>query len=168
MVANLTEVGEVKDMLLGVVDGMLEGLQIISPEWKYLYVNETVARHGKSTKEQLLGKTMMECYPGIENTPVFEQFKKCLDEQVSVRLENEFTYPDKTSAWFLLYIHPVQEGFMVLSVDITTQKLAEIILKEKIREVDVLMNSTTSRELRLAELKREIVNLKNLAESHVV
>src|SRR5687767_2732012 len=94
------------ELLKTVLDEMLEGFQIISHDWKYLYVNETVAKQGAATKENLLGKTMMECYPGIDKTPLFTQLKKCMENRVSVLMDNEFVYPDGHLGWFKLFIHP--------------------------------------------------------------
>lgn len=159
----LDESTDVSFVLESVVDGMLEGFQVISPAFQYVYVNETVAKHGKKTKEELIGRTMMECYPGIETTAMFMQLQRCLQEQVSSRFENEFVYPDGSSGWFQLCIHPIKSGLLILSVDITERKNAEIALKEKIHEVDILMNSTTDREVRMGELKKEISNLKAMA-----
>lgn len=146
-----------------VIDEMLEGFQVISPEWRYLYVNNTVAEQGKKTKEELIGHTMMECYPGIETTEMFMQLKSCMTEQKSIRFENEFIYTDGTKGWFFICVHPVEKGLLIFSIDITDRKNTEIELKEKIREVDILMNSTIDRETQLAELKKEIEKLKMLA-----
>src|SRR5688572_16109699 len=113
----------IENLLTTVVDEMLEGFQVIGRDFRYLYVNETVAKQGKKRKEELLGKTMMESYPGIEKTFVFDQINKCMNERISIHMENEFVYPDETKGWFRLYIHPCEPGVLILSVDITDQKL---------------------------------------------
>lgn len=168
MITNLQEKGEVKDILLRVVDEMLEGILIFDSNWKYLYVNETMARQGKISKEQMLGHTLSECFPSFVGTPAFAKISECMSNRTSTRFENEFIYPDKSTGWFLLCVHPVKDGMLLLTMDITVQKQQELALKEKIHEVDVLMNSTTSRELKLVELKSEIAKLKQLAEKQSV
>jgi PAS domain S-box-containing protein len=107
------------------LDNMLEGCQIIGFDWRYLYVNDAVARHGHKSKEMLLGSTMMEIYPGIENTDMFAALRRCMTERTPNYMENEFTYPDGTTGWFDLAIQPVPEGVFVLSVDITERKRME-------------------------------------------
>jgi PAS domain S-box-containing protein len=107
------------------LDDLLEGCQIIGFDWRYLYVNDAVAKHGRKTKEELLGHTMMEIYPGIEKTDMFTAVRRCMDERTPSRLENEFTYPDGTTGWFELGIQPVPEGVFILSVDTTERKRAE-------------------------------------------
>ena len=112
------------------LDGMLEGCQIIGFDWRYLYVNDAVARHGRRAKEQLLGHTMMEMYPGMEETELFGHLRRCMEERVPRRMENEFTYPDGAKAWFELTIEPVPEGIFILSLDVTERKRAEEALRE--------------------------------------
>ncbi|MCC6488630.1 MAG: hypothetical protein IT364_14125, partial [Candidatus Hydrogenedentes bacterium] len=51
------------------LDNMLEGLQIIGFDWRYRYLNDTAVRSARQSREDLLGHTVMECFPGIEETP---------------------------------------------------------------------------------------------------
>jgi PAS domain S-box-containing protein len=109
---------------------MLEGCQIIGHDWRYVYLNDTAAFHGQRSKEELLGRTMMESYPGIERTDMFAALKRCMDEHTPCRMENEFTYPDGSKGWFELSIQPMLEGIFILSLDITERKRAEVALQE--------------------------------------
>ncbi len=113
-----------------VFDYMLEGCQIISRDFRYLYVNDVVAKQGRSTKERLIGNTMMECYPGIEKTEVFEHIRNCIERKEVHRMENEFTFPDGTVGWFELRMEPLPEGAIILSVDITDFKKAAARVKQ--------------------------------------
>jgi PAS domain S-box-containing protein len=107
------------------LDDLKEGFQVISFDWRYLFVNDAVAVHGRRAKEDLLGKTVMECYPGIEETEVFAQLRRCMEQRVSHRMETEFVFPDGSSAWFELDIQPVTDGICVLTLDISDRKRTE-------------------------------------------
>ena len=152
-------------LLHEVLDQMLEGFQVIGSDWRYRYANQTVADQGKRSANELIGKTMMECYPGIEDSPTFIHCKKAMDERIDTTVDNEFVYPDGSIGWFKLFVHPIEDGILILSVDITQQKKLELELHDKIKEVDILMNSTVDRESRMSELREEIHNLKTLSES---
>jgi PAS domain S-box-containing protein len=104
------------------LDNMLEGCQIIGYDWRYLYLNDVGLQHSRMNSEQLLGHTMMEVYPGIDKTEVFQWLKKCMEKRVSHRMINQFVYPDGSKGWFELSIQPMTEGISVLSWDITEQK----------------------------------------------
>jgi len=114
----------------GTLDTMIEGCQIIGFDWRYLYVNAAAAAQGRSTPQALIGRTMMEAYPGIETTPVFAVLRRCMDTRRAEHIENEFAFAGGASGWFELVIQPVPEGLFVLSLDITERKRAERQLRD--------------------------------------
>ena len=106
------------------LDSLLEGVQIIDFNWRYVYMNDAMIRQSHYSREELIGHSMMEKYPEIENTPLFNLLQKCMAERTSQRFENEFTFPDRSSRWFELFIEPDEEGICILSLDITPYKEA--------------------------------------------
>ena len=120
------------------LDNMLEGCQIIGYDWRYIYVNEAVARHGRSTPQQLLNRTMMEAYPGIENTGLFTVLKHCMEARVPHQMENKFENPDGSTGWFELSIQPVPDGLFILSIDVTGRKLAELETQKQLERMNAL------------------------------
>lgn len=107
------------------LDCMFEGVQIVGRDWRYLYVNATAALQGRRRVDELLGKTMMEMYPGIEATSLFPLLRTCMEERIPRKMSNHFSYPDGQSGWFDLRIEPVPAGILILSVDISEAKAAE-------------------------------------------
>ena len=59
-----------------IFDNMIEGVQFIDRQWRYVYVNQALARQGRVAKDELLGYTIMEKFPGIESTEVFHSIQK--------------------------------------------------------------------------------------------
>lgn len=106
-------------------NNLLEGCQIIGRDFKYLFVNAPVLKHAKKSWEDLLGKTMMEVYPGIENTEMFSLLRDVMETGEKAGLLNEFAYPDGSKGWFELKIIPWPDGAMILSMDVTSTKRAE-------------------------------------------
>ncbi len=115
------------------LDSMLEGAQIIGFDWRYKYVNDSMTKHGKYSREELIGYTVMEKYPGIEATEVYKGYERCFNDRVAIHQENEFIFPDKTSGWFELSFQPVEEGIFILSIDVTERKKAQFEI-EKLNE----------------------------------
>ena len=105
-----------------VVGSLLEGCQVIGFDWKYLYLNDACVVQARLPREQLIGRTMMERYPGIETTPMFALLARCMVDRTHQRMENEFSYPDGSRGWFELRFMPVPEGVCVLSLDISESK----------------------------------------------
>jgi PAS domain S-box-containing protein len=115
-----------------ILDAMMEGCQIIDFDWRYVYVNEVAARQGKREPNELINHTMMEMYPGIEQTELFAVLKECMENRQPKRMDNRFLFPDSSVGWFDLSIQPIQEGIFVLSTDITQRKRTE----EEIRRLN--------------------------------
>jgi two-component system sensor histidine kinase UhpB len=78
---------------------------------------------------------MMEMYPGIDRTPLFDVLRRCMDERTAHFMENEFTYPDGDTGWFALSIQPVPEGLLIFSWDITERKRDQQALEESNKRI---------------------------------
>ena len=112
------------------LESLIEGCQIIDRDWRYLYVNAAAAKQGGQTVERLLGRTIIEAFPGIEQTGLFDAFRKTMEDRTPQQIENEFTRADGVSAWFQVVIQPVPEGIFILSADITERKRYDEALNE--------------------------------------
>ncbi len=147
-----------------ILDHLLEGCQIIAFDFRYLYVNDVVAKQGRKSKDELLGHTMMENYPGIETTYMFSLLTQCMRERKPADFENQFIYPDGSIGWFELRMEPVPEGVFILSLDISARKQAEIELQsqfrrlEALREIDIAIVSTTNLSLALSTILKQVTS----------
>lgn len=106
-------------------DSLLEGIQIIGFDWTYLYLNDVACRHSRFEKSEIVGKCMMDVYPGIERTELYERLKTCMQTRSSSKWESHFTYEDGEQRWFDLSVQADEAGLLILSIDITQHKLAE-------------------------------------------
>jgi len=157
-----------------ILDNLLEGCQIISFDFRYLYLNNAVAKHARKSKDELLGHTMMEAYHGIETTPMFTLLKQCMNERKLVEMENEFTYPNGKKGWFALKMEPVPEGVFILSIDISTRKQAEVELQyqlrclEALRQIDIAIISTTNLSLALKTTLEQVTSSLNVDAADIL
>jgi PAS domain S-box-containing protein len=124
------QLAETESRVRTTFDLMGEGAMVISPEWRYLYVNDVVARQGKYKKEELIGHTVMEMYPEIEKTELFRVFQESMTLRVINHIETNFLFPDNSETWFRFSIQPVPEGIFVISFDISDRKKAEDLLAQ--------------------------------------
>jgi two-component system, cell cycle sensor histidine kinase and response regulator CckA len=123
-----------------ILDTMMEGFQIVGYDWRYLYINDAAAGYGRRKKEDMLGHSVTEIYPGFERTSMFAGLRRCMEERASQHIEEEFTFPDNATAWFELIIQPVPEGISILSMDITERKLAERYIEHLNRVLRAIRN----------------------------
>jgi PAS domain S-box-containing protein len=115
----------IKNILLRqTFDHMLEGIQIHDFSWRYTYVNNAFLNYSHYSRQELLGNTMMDRYPGIEKTELFKVLERCMNKRLSEHFETEFIFPDGSKADFELSIQPVPEGLFILSLNISDRKRA--------------------------------------------
>lgn len=111
------------------LDSLLEGCMILGFDWRYLFVNETPARHGRQDRDNLVGKTMLEVYPGIEASAIFQKYRRCMEARVPQNFEEQFTFADGSTGCFEFRVDPVPDGIFILSLDTTAARKAREDLK---------------------------------------
>jgi PAS domain S-box-containing protein len=140
------------------LDRMLEGCQLIGFDWRYLYLNDAAAAHGRRSVADLLGRALPECYPDFERTEAFAQLRRCMEERVPVHYEMEFEHPEGGRTWFDVRAQPVPEGIFVLSIDVSDRVAAD----------RALLEAKAALEDKTAQLERERTRLAEAqAVAHV-
>ena len=162
---------EISERYGDILNYLIEGVQIINFDHCYLYVNDAAVKQNKFSREELIGYTQMEKYPGIEKTAVFATMRECIQKRTSQSIENEFKFPDGSSGWYEVRSEPISYGALILSLDITQRKTAEDLIRKKTtaetvaitraKEAERLNDLVIARELKMVELKDTIKNLEN-------
>lgn len=148
-------------------DDLLEGVQVISAEMRYLYVNHVVCAHAKLREDKLLGHEMKEVFPGIENTDLYQSIKSCFEDCQARQFVNHFQYPDGTSAYFSLRLQCVPEGVLIMSYDVTTKVIAEQELTRQNEKLEQAVSEKTTElrilneQLHLQSVTDELTGLHN-------
>ncbi|MDQ6903239.1 MAG: PAS domain S-box protein [Bacteroidota bacterium] len=143
------EVIEKEQQYRFLLQNMREGIQVIGYDWRYRFVNDSVVHQSKYSNEELLGRTMMEMFPEIENTALFKILQKCMTARNAQIAENEFTLLDGKRGCLELSIQPVPEGLLIISMDITERKkAAQDLIEERLKQQELITETTirTQRE----------------------
>lgn len=114
------------ERLTPLLDQLPIGVQLIDGAMRYRYLNRVAAEHSKRRPAELLGRTMQECYPGIETTQLFQQIHETLAGGAPREMENVFEFPDGSEGWFELRMFKLYDGIAISSVDITRRKLLQL------------------------------------------
>jgi PAS domain S-box-containing protein len=125
------------------METMSEGYAILGRDWTYLFVNQVNARQANSRPEDMIGRSLFEVVPGVEKSPFFEAWRRCMDERTPQRVESLFTFEDGSSAWFEAVAEPVSEGILVRAQDITARKRDELALRESEELIRTIAENST-------------------------
>ncbi len=147
------------------LDNMIEGVQLIGKDWKYIYLNEAALAQSKMTKEQLIGYNIYDLYYNDENAELYNVLQQCMETRKPFRLDNKFTYPDGSTCYYDLSIEPVDDGILILSMDISERKTRELERQRRIDEAKEILNKI-SHDIR--QPVSSIVGVSNLLDSDMI
>lgn len=142
-----------------ILDHLSEGVQVMDREWRYVYVNDRVVAQSSYTREQLIGQTFFEMYPGVEQTQLYAALRSTMDDGEQVRVDNDFTFPDGTKRYFQLRAYPVPEGILIFSLDMTEETRRQLIAEDHQSELEELVRQRTAE---LSARNQELVQLTYL------
>ncbi len=142
-----------EERLRSTLDHMLEGCAILSPDWTFLYVNHANARHAHLSREDMIGRNMVDLIPGVKQSPFFEAYRACMEDRTPRRVESEFVFPDGNRAWFEVLVQPVPEGIFVLSQEISDRKLYEQALRQSEQRFRIALQNSP---ITVATLDRDL------------
>jgi len=140
------------------LDRMIESAQTVGRDWRYLYLNDAAVQKARRPREEMIGRTVMEVFPGFETTDLFATMRQCMEDGVARHVEFEFAYLDGSTAWFEHSIQPVPEGLFVLSLEITERKRAE----EGLRRANARAREQLLRLQLLGEIAKAIAGRHDL------
>ncbi len=112
-------------------DNLIEGIQVISKDYKYLYVNDALASFIGVKKKSMIGNRILERFPQLEGHSLYHGIQQCMTERIVVELIIAFRLRDGSEVWAAIKAQPYDTGIFIMSSDITQQKEAELIIQEK-------------------------------------
>lgn len=156
-------------MKFEVFDAFVEGVQVIDPNFKYLYVNPAVAAQARSTVNALLGNKMVDMFPGIEHSRAYSEIGKCMEGGEDIEFLSEFDDPRGHKSYFKLRVHRIDEGVLVVSHDLTEEKQKQYdLLTQNHKLEEQIQERSRQLEDRKAELEEYIYRIEALQSLYKV
>jgi PAS domain S-box-containing protein len=122
---------------------MSEAFFLLDHEFRLLDVNKAALNLDGRAKEALLGRTLWELTPGLEDLELGQQFKSVmLNRQTQVATHHQ-QWTDGHSAWLESRIVPVQAGVAVFYRDVTDELSKQEELRETSQRLDAILSNTT-------------------------
>ena len=130
-----------------VLAGMTEGYVLLDREYRVIEINDEGLRVDGRTREDFIGRSHWEIWPGSEAEAQGFLYKRVIEEGAAGSVESHYQWEDGRSVWFEIDAYPVPDGVAIFYRDISARKLAEEALQE--------LNATL--EMRVEERTRELV-----------
>ncbi|MVN87149.1 PAS domain S-box protein [Deinococcus sp. HMF7620] len=131
-----------EEQLRAVLDSMAEGFALLGDDFTILDVNEETLRLDGRSREELIGRTHWEVFPGTENSPVGELLRRVAQQRTPDSLEHEYRWPDRQSRWLEMRAYPMQDtGVAIFWSDVTDRKRAEEAMRASEEKYRTLFES---------------------------
>ena len=115
--------------LRGVLDGMAEGFGLLSPDFTILDLNKEALRLDGRSREELIGRSHWEIYPGTEESELGARYKHAMAHRTPTTLDHRYVWPDGRPAWLEMRAYPVEEGLAVFYRDVSERHDADAALR---------------------------------------
>lgn len=119
------------ERLLRILDGMGEGFGVLGPDFTILEHNRVAAKMEGRAREEIVGLTPWEAFPGSEDTELGHLYKRAMAEQIPVSLEHFITLPSGRDRWLEMRAYPIDGGCLaVFWRDVTERRAAIDALRD--------------------------------------
>lgn len=116
--------------LRSVLDGMAEGHAYLAPDFTILDINAEGLRLDTRPRDEIVGRTHWEAFPGSEDLELGRVYKRVMAERVPASLEHRYEWEDGRVTWLEMRAYPAGEGLALFWRDVTERKQAEERLQE--------------------------------------
>jgi len=122
---------ESEERYRGVLNSMVEGFALLDVKFTIIDVNEEMLRLDGRARDQLIGRSFWDAFPGTRDAPVGALFIRIVEKRAPAALEHEYRWPDGRSMWIELRAYPTSEGGVAIFWhDISARKRASDALRE--------------------------------------
>lgn len=130
-------------ILESTLDILFAGLHLITYDWKYYPLNKTALKQCMWKEKDPSGMPFTEVFPGIKETSLYKQLEECMQHRAYLEMRNEYVYNKETRVWFHNKIRATEKGLIILALDITEQKKAELQKQQYIQNLEKILYLTS-------------------------
>ena len=97
-----------------ILDGMSEGFARLDSDFRIRDINVEAMRLDERVREDLIGLTHWEAYPGSEASELGKLYRRAMQERTPVALEHRYQWQEGHSAWLAMRAYPTDDGGLAI------------------------------------------------------
>lgn len=104
---------ETESKLKTVLENTSEGIVILDKNLTYTFWNKAEEKLTDIKKEEVLGKTVEEAFPGFEKTDFYKMYQRILKSGKPEEMTADFTLPNGKTKTYLDRVYPYGDGLIM-------------------------------------------------------
>jgi PAS domain S-box-containing protein len=140
------------------LESITDAFFALDRQWRHTYVNQRALDYYDMQRADLLGRSLWEVFPAMQDTVFESQFRLALREQHSVSFEILAPVMER---WLEVRAYPTPQGLAVNFRDISRRKKAEAELQRALVELNAREEQLRESQLQLA---LEVDSMRRLHE----
>jgi len=104
---------ETESKLKTVLENTSEGIVILDTNLTYTFWNKAEEKLTDIKKEEVLGKTVEEAFPGFEKTDFYKMYQRILKSGKPEEMTADFTLPNGKTKTYLDRVYPYGDGLIM-------------------------------------------------------
>ena len=132
-----------RDRSRGVLEGMAEGFVLLDRNFQLLDINTEGLRIDRRSREDVLGRSHWEVWPGTEDTEQGRLYKRVMASGTAEQIECSYRWDDSREVWLDVRAYPHPDGVAIFYRDIGDRKRAEFEIQESEAFTRLLLESTS-------------------------
>lgn len=125
------------------LDNIREGFVLLDKDFKVLEMNKEGERIEGRPASQIVGKSIWESWPDLEDSDLGKLWRKAVDEQTSVELDHLYVTPDGRDVWLEMRAYPSRGGLAIFFRDVSEKRRAEIALQQTKTRLDAVLDNAS-------------------------
>ena len=117
-----------EQLLVNILESMNEAVAVFNKDFTFRVLNQKLESYSGKSREELIGSTPWDVFPGIENTRITEDLRQAMKGQATSSIETQLSIFNQTTLWASVSHSPLRDekgriiGVVAVLSDITQQK----------------------------------------------
>lgn len=117
---------EINERLVTTLESITEGFFTVDREWRITYANHVLVRVAQRSRDELLGRSLVEVFPWFEGSLFHQEYEAALASGRTAHFEG---LAQSLGVWVEVYAYPSAQGLAVYFQDITERRNAQDALR---------------------------------------